>query len=99
MNTVNMIQANSVAEQATGCPSAGSYQDYAEEKGFDYVEVLDWTSSAGDWSFLVSKDKKNWQILSQTNNWPRCGFSYQIGEEVYKGTAEEVLQLISELYY
>ena len=96
---MNLLQINSVEEQATGCPTADSYKNYAQEQGFNYLEVLDWTSSAGDWSFLVSKNEKHWQVLYQTNNYPRRGFSHQLSKEVYEGTAKEVLQLMSELYY
>jgi hypothetical protein len=59
---------------------------------------LNWTSSAGDWEFLISKDKENWQILFQTNNFPRSGFSHRIDEEIYTGTLEEVIEEITSRY-
>jgi len=87
------------AEQATGCGGAGSYRDYAKSQGYPFCEVLDWTSSAGDWTFLISKDGHEWQVLYQENNWPRAGFTYTIDTEVYHGTAEEAMQVIEDLYY
>ena len=78
------------AAQATGCAGAGGYLAYATGLGYERIEVLDWTSSAGDWSFLISEDSEEWHILWQTNNWPRGGFSYEISDEAYYGTIEEV---------
>ena len=80
-----------IAEQATGCRGAGNYKDYAEKHGYKFLEVLDWTSSAGDWSFIVSKDKKHWRILYQENKYPHSGFRYSLSKEEYVGTAKQVL--------
>ncbi len=98
-NTLVAGFAASVAEQATGCRGAGSYLDFAKEHGFEYVEVVDWSSSAGDWCFAVSKDGHEWQLLYQTNNYPRPGFSHQVVEEVaFFGDAEEALAQIYEYW-
>ena len=70
-----------VAEQATGCRGAGDYRRWAERQGYPYLYVVDWTSSAGDWSFVVSKDELSWYIMSQSNNWPRSGFTRTINEK------------------
>jgi len=75
----------------TAGQAPGAYQ-FAKQNGFSIMMVLDWTSSAGDWSFFVSQDGKEWQILSQTNNWPRSGFIYNISDEIYEGTFDEVAQ-------
>jgi len=83
-----------VEETATGCVGANSYRDFAIQRGYTEIEVLNWCSSAGDWSFIVSKNKRKWRILFQTNNWPRPGFSHVLGDEVYVGTKEEVLDII-----
>ena len=80
---------------ATGCRGVSNYLSYAESLGFKFLEVLDWSSSAGDWQFLVSKDGHQWQILSQNNNWPRPGFTYFLDEEIFDGTFEEVLTLLA----
>lgn len=81
-----------MAEQATGCPGAGDYALWAKEQGYPHCQVWDWTSSAGDWTFLVSKDGQQWHWMSQSNNWPRQGFTRTIDtENFYEGTAQEVL--------
>lgn len=88
----------SIEEQATGCRGAHGYREFANSRGFNFVEVLDWTSSAGDWQFLVSKDGRWWQILCQTNNYPRAGFSYALDDEIWEGTAEQVSNAIHEQF-
>lgn len=88
-----------VEAQATGCGGASSYRRFAQNNGFNFVEVLNWCSSAGDWQFIISRDGKEWYILEQTNNYPRPGFSHAISAEVFYGTAEEVFKQIGELYY
>lgn len=95
-----------IAEQATGCQGAGSYADYADSKGYGYCEVLDWTSSAGDWQFLVSKDGKTWYILDQTNNYPGYRFTWTISDgiddpdwiEFFEGDIESVYKQIEALW-
>ena len=92
--------SKNIEEQATGCRGAGDYKNYAHSKGYKFVEVLNWMSSAGDWEFIISKDGERWQILSQTNNFPKsAGFSYEISEEEFFGTKEDVLQQITDMYY
>jgi len=66
------------AEQATGCSGAGDYRRWAAKKGFPHLYVVDWTSSAGDWCFIVSKDKLSWYMMYQENNYPRSGFTRTI---------------------
>ena len=88
------------AEQATGCEGAGDYGNYAKANGYDYCEVLDWTSSAGDWTFIVSKNGHEWRVMSQENNYPwGSGFTRGIEERMFYGTAEEVLAEIIALYW
>ena len=87
-----------VAERATGCDGAGDYEIWAEQRGYPYCEVIDWTSSAGDWTFIVSKDGKTWYLLHQSNDHPRRGFTRKIDlDQPFEGTADEVKQLISEM--
>ncbi len=81
--------------QATGCAGVGGYRGYAADLGYTIVKVYDWTSSAGDWTFLISKDGIEWHVMSQTNNWPRPGFEYCIDDGVvFYGTFEEVCEEI-----
>ena len=88
--------AASVAVQATGCVGAGSYLAFAKEHGYLFIETVDWSSSAGDWTFAVSEDGHEWRVLCQENNYPRLGFSHYLGSEIFFGTAEEVLTQIYE---
>jgi len=87
----------SIEETATGCVGADSYKGFAERLGYSHVEVLNWTSSAGDWQFIVSKDGRRWRILFQENNYPRGpGFSHTLGDEEYEGTAAEVFGILEQ---
>ncbi len=71
-------------------------RQWAEQQGYPYCAVLDWTSSAGDWSFIISKDNDVWYIMTQTNNWPLAGFNREIDfDHPYFGTSDEVLQIIT----
>jgi len=86
-----------VAEQATGCLGAGDYRVWAESQGYEHLEVVDWTSSAGDWQFIVSKDEETWFLMTQDNAYPRRGFIRKIHLDCqWEGTAEDVLRQISE---
>lgn len=86
-----------VAEFATGIEGAGDYRKEAESMGFPHLSVFDWTSSAGDWTFIVSQDGKSWYVMSRENNWPSTGFTYYIDtEEVYCGTSDKVAQQIAD---
>ena len=82
--------------QATGCAGVGGYRRYAADLGYTHVKMYDSTSSAGDWTFLISKDGFEWHVMSQTNNWPRAGFEYCIDDEqVFCGTFGEVCELLA----
>ena len=87
--------------QATGCIGADSYKKYARKKGYKHVEVWNWSSSAGDWQFPVSKDGNEWHMLVQENNYPRAaGFSHSIVSDTIPfplfGTKDEVMQQLKE---
>ena len=71
---------------------AGTYRRFAERIGFVQVKVFDQTSSAGDWTFIVSSDNETWGILYQENRYPYHGFKYSLAPRaVYSGTAEDVI--------
>jgi len=99
---IEALQQRIVAPQATGCSGAAGYLDFAEANGYEFVEVLNWCSSAGDWQFIVSKNEFEWFIMWQENNWPRPGFERAIedeeGDQCYCGSAAEVLELIYEMW-
>jgi hypothetical protein len=83
------------AEWATGCADAGGWLRWAHEQGYEFTEELDLTSSAGDWSFAVSKDGVNWYVMYQSNNFPKPGFTRVVDEgQAYYGTLQEVVELI-----
>jgi len=86
-----------ICEQMTGCRGAGDYDRWAKGQGYPHCEVVDWTSSAGNWSFIVSRDGVLWFLMFQTNNYPNAGFARTVDEErSYEGTAEEVLAMLAE---
>lgn len=88
-----------VAEQATGCAGAGSYREWAKSQGYQYLEVYDWTSSAGDWIFVVSENGEAWYPAYQENNWPGAGFTRGVDRDiVFYGTALDALAEM-EAYY
>jgi hypothetical protein len=93
-------QEEMVAEQATGCRDAGGYRRWAEAQGYTHCEVYEWTSSAGDWTFLVSRDGEEWFIMSQENNYPRgSGFSRSVNElQPFYGAFEEVCREVEMRY-
>ena len=78
---MHRVIESAVAEQATGCRGAGAYRRWAELQGYPHLHVVDTTSSAGDWTFVVSKDGLEWFIMSQENRWPRAGFEYSVNEK------------------
>ena len=90
---IERLQIESNAAQATGCAGAGDAYKWAKENGWSHCRAANLSSSAGDWLFIVSEDGEYWYLLSQTNNYPRPGFSFSVDEtQEYFGTAEEVLE-------
>lgn len=87
------------AEQATGCLGAGDYAIWAKQQGYPFCNVWDWTSSAGDWTFLVSKDGQEWFWMYQTNNFPEVGFNRYIDpDRKYQGIWEVVqMEVLMEI--
>ena len=97
---LNQIVDSGICEQSTGCDNASGFMRYAESQGYQYCEVVDWSSSAGDWSFIVSKDFETWHPMFQENNWPRSGFTRTIDTaRVFYGEPEQVLEEIAMLYF
>jgi len=92
------LREKAICEQATGVRGAGDFRAVFEAKGYPHLEILNWTSSAGDWEFLISKDGEIWHIAGQTNRWPRSGFEYWIDDEIFEGTSSEVLEFVSNMW-
>ncbi len=90
---LQQIIDSGMCESTTGCAGAGDFKAWAEQQGYPLVEVLDWTSSAGDWSFIVSNNEgEGWVLMTQSNNYPQRGFTRQIHENDYfDGTSEEAM--------
>ena len=88
-----------VAEQATGCGGAGDYRKWAAQQGYPFCEVWDWTSSAGDWTFIVSVDGTQWFPMFQTNRYPRGpGFDREVDESrPIDGTKEDAFDYLALL--
>jgi hypothetical protein len=85
-----------LCEQATGVMGAGNFRKVFESMGYKQVDVLDWSSSAGDWSFIVSRDGQTWHLATQENAYPHVGFRYNVDmTEIYHGSADQVMEQIS----
>lgn len=54
---------------------AGSYREVFDLLGYDKVEVYEWGSSAGDWTFGIH-NKEGWFLACQENRYPYHGFKY-----------------------
>ena len=91
-----MNNEKELCEEATGVQGAGNYRDVAKKQGYKFLDVFDWTSSAGDWSFIVSEDGIVWRMMFQTNNFPRAGFTYAFGDALFEGTKEDALRYFEE---
>jgi hypothetical protein len=68
---------------------AGSYAKVFKVLGFKKVEVVCWSSSAGDWSFGVS-DGGKWYPAFQNNRYPWHGFSYSVNMDMPFPTFEDL---------
>lgn len=64
-------------EVAAPGAGAGSYDEAFKALGFDRVDVFEWGSSAGDWSFMLH-DKEGWRAGFQENRYPYHGFRYSV---------------------
>lgn len=102
---VSELVEAAVCEQATGCSGAGGYRAWAREQGYSRCEVYDWTSSAGDWTFLVSRDGSEWFVMYQENRYPRSGFERGINTEgpgsedwPLVGTFEDACEEVAAFY-
>lgn len=60
---------------------AGSFREIISLLGFSELEVIDWTSSAGDWAFGV-KNEIGWFVVWQENRYPYYGFKYCLSDYI-----------------
>lgn len=78
--------------------SIENHREWAKKFGYIYCHDFDLTSSAGDWSFLVSKDGYIWTMMFQENCWPSVGFDRTIETESFTcGTLEEAEQIFERV--
>ena len=72
---------------------AGSYRKvFIDLLDYKKIEVVCWSSSAGDWQFGVF-DGEQWIACGQENRYPRHGFRYWVNDEHTANTFEELCQL------
>jgi hypothetical protein len=98
-NLITVEQARQLlfdAEEPIILPNAGAgtYKKVISEiLQADELEVIDWTSSAGDWT-LAYKDGDTWYPLFQSNRWPMHGFSYSIDRSCGADTFDELCNIM-----
>ena len=59
---------------------------------YEDIKVIEWSSSAGDWTFGV-KDGDFWYVAGQSNRYPRHGFSYYVNRDVGAESFEDLCRL------
>lgn len=62
--------------EAVHDPNSQGYRTIANRLGFTKLEVEEWTSSAGDWTFRIRGG-----FLFQSNRYPYHGYAYMIGRK------------------
>jgi hypothetical protein len=97
MLTLEMIVDSGICDDIA-CDGAGDFLKYAKKQGYPYCAVLDWSSSAGNWSFVVSMEGDYWQVMYQENNFPRRGFTRTIDDECFAGTQDEALEYFTDRF-
>lgn len=77
-----------------GVPNAGagSYKEFFRSLGFVEIKVIEWSSSAGDWSFGIKDKDGNWIVAFQENRHPRCGFLYSVQPQHYAASFETLCE-------
>jgi hypothetical protein len=71
---------------------AGSYERIFKYLGYKETKVIDWTSSAGDWTFGVCDDGY-WYLVTQSNRYPHHGFRYCMDPMTSAESFEELCEL------
>lgn len=74
---------------------AGSYKEFFRSLGFTEVEVWDWSSSAGDWTFVVKDGQGgDWYVAYQINRYPRYGMSYSLDPQWSSESKAELFAIL-----
>jgi hypothetical protein len=89
------ILANECVEAPNA--GAGSYRKFFVDRVlYAELKVVEWSSSAGDWTFAV-RDDSLWRLAFQTNRYPRHGFSYSVDNDLcwgsFEGLCEDAFKL------
>ena len=90
----DLIQSNQPVEVPGA--GAGSFREVFTSLGFEEVETIDTTSSAGDWTIGV-KNEYVWFVAWQENRYPYHGFRYCVSDYVMPcSTFEELCKEVEE---
>lgn len=75
----DLLRENALVE----VPNAGSatFRKFFIDVGFAEVDVFEWSSSAGDWTFVV-RDGDCWYPAFQHNRYPYHGFKYLVDAQL-----------------
>ena len=77
------------------CIGAGWYDfRHALKDICEDVEIVDWTSSAGDWMLAFLADNGRWYLAWQENMYPTRGYRWSISREWSGATIEELLAVL-----
>lgn len=77
------------------CIGAGWYDfRHALKDIYKAVEIVDWTSSAGDWMLAFQSDNGRWWPAWQENMCPTRGYRWSISHEWWGATIEELLAVL-----
>ena len=77
------------------CMDAGWYGLlHALQDIYEAVEIVDWTSSAGDWMLAFQADNGRWYPAWQENMYPTRGYRWSISREWSGATIEELLAVL-----
>ncbi|MBP8115639.1 MAG: hypothetical protein KAY50_09800 [Chitinophagaceae bacterium] len=73
---------------------SGSYNEFfCQICEFNEIKVIDWGSSAGDWSFGV-RNGEVWYWAGQSNRYPGHGFEYNINPHWPHNSFENLISSI-----
>lgn len=75
---------------------AGSYRSVFERLKFEDVDVYEWSSSAGDWTFVVY-DGQAWYPAFQSNRYPHHGFRYSMRTDVAMADKRDLFELLEAM--
>lgn len=76
---INHEQAQDLFNEGHGIAvpnaGAGSYSEVFQMLGYEEAKPIEWSSSAGDWTFAI-RNGEDWYVAQQRNRYPYHGFLY-----------------------